>query len=76
MTRRSPDARVMVLPPTARFPPLGPPAATQDGRWGRVRALALGQIGARWADAQWIVTTRLLYHLHDPGPQPSRMQGI
>ena len=31
----------------------------------------------RWrADAQRIVTTRLLYRLHDPTAQPSRMQGI
>lgn len=28
------------------------------------------------ADAQWIVTTRLLYHVHDPTGRPSRLQGI
>ena len=28
------------------------------------------------ADAQQIVATRLLYCLHDPTEQPSRMQGI
>ena len=28
------------------------------------------------AYAQWIVATRLLYHVHDPSAQPSRMQGI
>ena len=28
------------------------------------------------AYAQWIVTTRLLYHVHDPPGQSSRMQGI
>ena len=30
----------------------------------------------RRADAQWIVTTRLLYHLHDPAELISRMQRI
>ena len=30
----------------------------------------------RRADAQWIVTTRLLYHLHDPAELLSRMQRI
>lgn len=32
--------------------------------------------GQRRAYAQWIVTTRLLYHLHDPAELISRMQRI
>ena len=43
---------------------------------GELRTLALKNLGDVRADAQWIVTARLLYHLHDPVAQPSRMQGI
>ncbi len=43
---------------------------------GELRTLALENLGDVRADAQWIVTARLLYHLHDPVAQPSRMQGI
>jgi len=43
---------------------------------GEMRTLALKNLGDVRADAQWIVTARLLYHLHDPVAQPSRMQGI
>ena len=58
-----------------RSPSDPPPEAGRAGG-GELRKLALKNLGDVRADAQWIVTARLLYHLHDPVAQPSRMQGI
>ena len=53
-------------------PPLQCPALG-DPLMGREVSHKSGQ---RRAYAQWIVTTRLLYHLHDPAELISRMQRI
>ena len=53
-------------------PPLRCPAPG-DPPMGREVSHKSGQ---RRAYAQWIVTTRLLYHLHDPAELISRMQRI
>jgi len=71
-TRRSSLGRAR-----GRGPPSDPPPGAERVGGGRVaETLALENLGDVRADAQWIVTARLLYHLHDPVAQPSRMQGI
>jgi len=67
--RQPPEAARMQPPPTLRLE-----RGASVG--GELRTLALKNLGDVRADAQWIVTARLLYHLHDPVAQPSRMQGI
>ena len=56
-------------------PPSGPPPQAEAPGGGGAGARAQ-KIEPVRADAQWIVATRLLYHVHDPTGRPSRLQGI
>ena len=57
--------------------PAFPPREKEGGERPRGRMLFRpGKNLGPWAYAQRIVATRLLYRVHDPGPQSSRMQGI
>jgi len=73
--------RAVSEPPGRLVSPRAPSGRPRDG--GRpmggvavLRTPGVKNLAGFRADAQWIVTTRLLYHLHDPTGQPSRMQGI
>ena len=55
--------------------PLLSPACSKINRWERKVSIKKN-LASKTVDAQWIVTTRLLYHVHDRARQPSRLQGI
>ena len=59
-------------------PPLRSPASSEGPRWGErgEKKHNARKIEPVRADAQWIVATRLLYHVHDPTGRPGRLQGI
>ncbi len=68
-----------VEPPARRSDPLRHPPREEEGRWGESLGglpLRKKKTGRLRADAQRIVVTRLLYRVHDPTEQPSRMQGF
>ena len=60
--------------PTSAFPT--PPRRLARGDPSMGRGTLTHKSCRRRAYAQWIVTTRLLYHLHDPAELISRMQRI
>jgi hypothetical protein len=65
-----------VMRPTRPTSPSQRPPVAGIG-WGRMRVTHPSlKSGRQAAYAQWIVTTRLLYHVHDRAKQSSRMQGI
>jgi hypothetical protein len=68
-----------VEPPARQSDPLRHPPREEEGRWGESLGglpLRKKKTGRLRADAQRIVVTRLLYRVHDPTEQPSRMQGF
>ncbi len=68
-----------VEPPARPSDPLRHPPREEEGRWGESLGglpLRKKKTGRLRADAQRIVVTRLLYRVHDPTEQPSRMQGF